>query len=226
MSRTFNNEKELLQQKIDDGELTTLHDLQTWIWRRGWRLRQTERVSKQNYSIFVVRPGVSRGFQIEVPFGTVPYEFHQPGIWIYALLAQSGTQAACYIGQTASVMQRLSDHASQSRPGRGSDMFFRWSEEHNTPVHAVLLELIRGTEIKGDTAKQATRLEGDWLQAAHRVDYLTPGVEKWGQLPRSSDQKRGFDKTAVWNAALPLQFVIRTSPPLKRFWLGPLTDNA
>lgn len=211
-----------LQQSIDSGEIETVNDLQTLMWRRGWRMRATERVSKQTQRILIVSPGVARGFQIEVPFDVGSFSFQNPGIWIYALLARSRDQKACYIGQSASVMRRMAEHGKRSRLGRGSDEFFLWSDQHKAEIHVVLLELSRCVDAKGDTARNATTLEGMWLNAAVEAGYKTPGVEKWGQLPHSSDQSRPFRENAIWQAAKPFDDIIQCSPPLKHFWLGPL----
>jgi hypothetical protein len=199
-----------------------MDELQIWVWRRGWRLRVTERLSAQHQRILIVKPGVARGFQIEVPFGVDPYEFRQPGIWIYGLIARSEKRKACYIGQTTSVMRRLAEHAKRSRPDSGSDALFHWSDQNNTVVHVVLLELCRSEGSKGMTARRATTREGVWLRSATDASYQTPGVEKWGRLPHSPDQTQPFHETKIWQAAKPLVDVVLCSPPLKRFWLGQL----
>lgn len=214
------DEQHNLQQSIDSGAIETFDDLQTWIWRRGWRIRVTERFCKQMRRIMIVNPGVTRGFQIKVPFEVGSSEFRQPGIWIYALLARSHSEKACYIGQSTSVMRRISEHAKRSRHGKGADALFRWSDQQETDVHVVLLELSRSAATKADTARHATVLEGTWLSAAVEASYQTPGVEKWGRLPRTSDQARSFREDAMWRAAKPIDEIVQCSPPLKQFWLG------
>ncbi len=182
----------------------------------------TERFSKEMRRILIISPGVTQGFQVEVPFDIGSYEFRQPGIWIYALMARSPSEKACYIGQSASVMRRMAEHAKRSRQGRGSDEFFRWSDQHEAEVHVVLLELCRSAVTQADTARRATLLEGTWLSAAVEAAYQTPDVEKWGGLPRSPDQPRSFRENAIWQAAKPFEDVVQCSPPLKQFWLGPV----
>lgn len=168
----------------------------------------------------IVSPGVMRGFQVDVPFDVIDFEFQQPGIWVYGLLARTSEGKACYIGQSASIMRRLAEHYNRSRHGRGSDAFFRWSDQQAAEVHVVLLELCKPAATKAETAQQATLIEGTWLAAAIEAAYQTPGSEKWGQLPNSPDQPRSFQDRLVWKAAMPFTDVIEHSPPLKRFWLG------
>lgn len=214
------DEKHRLQQSIDNGEIETVAELQTWIWRRGWRLRLTERTSKRNQRILIVNPGVVRGFQVEVPFEVSGYEFQQPGIWIYGLLARTSEGKACYIGQSASIMRRLMEHHKRTRYDRGADALFRWSDKHEAKVYVVLLEFCKATVSKAETARLATLLEGSWLSAAIEAAYQAPGSEKWGQLPNSRDQLRSFRDNAVWKMAMPFDTVVKFSPPLKQFWLG------
>lgn len=214
------DEKKNLQQGIGSGQIATVADLQTWVWRRGWRLRVTKQLSPLRQRVVIVSPGVASGFQLEVPFDLTGYEFQQPGIWIYGLLARTRKEKACYIGQSAWVMRRFAEHAKRSRNGRGSDAFFGWSDRHKTEVYVVLFELCKATASKADTARRATILEGAWLSAAIEADYQTPGSEKWGQLPRSPDTPRFLYDLPVWQTAMPLEKVIERSTPLKHFWLG------
>lgn len=179
-----------------------------------------ESSSERTQRILIVSPGVMRGFQVEVPFEVSGYEFRQPGIWVYGLLARTRHGKACYIGQSASIMRRLAEHAKRSRCGRGSSPLYHWSDQHETNVHVVLLELCKANDSKADTARRATTVEGAWLSAAIEANYQTPGSEKWGQLPRSLDRPRSFCENKVWKAAMPFKDVIEHSPPLKCFWLG------
>ncbi|MDO6458815.1 hypothetical protein Q4494_17165 [Celeribacter halophilus] len=216
------DEKNSLQQIVDSGQIQNANDLQIWIWRRGWDIRITDSLSERRHRILNVYPGVAKKFQIEAPFNVDSYEFRKPGIWIYALLARSHIRQACYIGQSSSVMRRMSEHAKRSRPGRGSDAFFRWSEQNNAEVNVLLLELSRTEGTKGDTARRATILEGSWLKAAVDSAFEVPDIEKWGRLPNLADQTRSFQSQKIWKKAKQFSEVIEHSPPLKFFWLGRL----
>lgn len=214
-------EQKRLQQSIDSGEVDSVDELQTWMWRRGWRMHATKRYSKKSSrKIMVVSPGVDRGFQVEVPFDINSFDFQNPGIWIYGLLARSAESKASYIGQTASVMRRMAEHVRRSRSERGSGPFFKWAEQNKAEVHVIMLELSKRAPSKGETARSATVLEGSWLNAAIMAGYQAPGIEKWGQLPVSLGHKRSFDEREIWRAAKPFEDVIQLSLPLKHFWLG------
>lgn len=207
---------------MDNATVATFHELQIYVWRRGWSLRATDRFSKRKRRILIVKPGVSRGFQIDVPFDVDSIDFKQPGIWIYGLVAKSRYSKSCYIGQSANIMRRMAEHAKRSRTGRGSDSFFDWTVQNNVTAHVILLELVKSENTKGETARRATVLEGSWLQAAIVAGYQTPDIHQWGKLPRDFNSKRTFHETRVWNAAKPFDAIVDNSPPLKSFWLGPV----
>ncbi|VDC27475.1 hypothetical protein [Pseudogemmobacter humi] len=217
----ISEEKRLLQQKIDTGSVSNFASLEQYLWRRGWEARTTTRTSKGGRAILIVRSGIDRGFQIEVDFLTKSLEIEQPGIWIYALIARAGLEKACYVGQSKSVMRRFSEHTKRSRPGLGSDAFFVWADQRAAPVQAVLLEFSERRPSKGETAQEATNLEGAWLSAAVSVGYTTPDAEKWGRLPVPRKDAVKWNDKEVDGIAVSLSEIINKSVRLKEFCLNP-----
>lgn len=216
------NRKRVLQEQIDAGSIDSSEALEEYLWRRGWHARATDRVSKRNRAILIVKPGVDKNFQIEVGFAISKPELEQPGIWIYALIARSGTEKACYIGQSKSVMRRFAEHAKRSRSGRGSAAFFDWADLRGASVHAILLEFSEPQDGKGRTAKRATYLEGTWLREAVKAGYQTPGVEKWGRLPALSKDSACWNDDEIKAVAKSFNEIIKHSLWLSEFcWKPP-----
>lgn len=98
--------------------------------------------------------------------------------WIYGLLAHADDGSkACYIGQTANLKKRLRHHADSQKEAT-SFYLKQWAETMKCQIHVVLLAHAHISEPK------CRVLEGYWLQLAMKAGYLTPAVERWGNLPK------------------------------------------
>lgn len=114
-------------------------------------------------------------------------------------------------------MRRFAEHSKPARPNHGSSAFFEWVEDRNIAAQAILLEFSQRQDKKGATARNATILEGAWLNAALTAGYEAPGKETWGQLPKSS--------SVIWRdheiqqKSANLEMIVENSMPLREFCL-------
>lgn len=102
------------------------------------------------------------------------------GIWIYALICTSRDERrrACYIGQTNNILRRFSQHLFHRIPGFTSSDLFNWALREQVEVYSVVLSYAIGDR------DFSTALEGYWLKLATDAGFETPGVERWGNLPK------------------------------------------
>ena len=130
--------------------------------------------------------------------------------WAYALIAYSGSEKACYIGQTIDIERRLHEHLTKRRPGRGSYHLFEWAEKAQVEVQAAILTSTAGTH------KEATELEGYWLLLATQAGFITPGSENWGRLPQPTTlagQPNQWPSLSIDLAVRPLATLVNKGAP-------------
>lgn len=190
--------KSELQGKIDSGAISSMTQLLTYVADRGWN------ITRNGAKYVGIETTKGKRFRVKFSFENptfagkksrlTRFQSHNllPGYCIYGLFAQQGEQRACYIGQTTNYLKRANDHF-RGTPNRSSWDLQRWAEAHNSIVQFALLDFLPREYRSPETASEATKLEGLWLHRAQFADYLTPGGERWGMLPRP-----GTDDGFLW----------------------------
>ncbi|WP_323773624.1 GIY-YIG nuclease family protein [Alcanivorax sp.] len=214
---TFKRSRDIkaeLQAALDSGEIQSRKEL--FERAESYKLTIT-RGKGQDYASFRGQDGkhikVRFNFDDELPHPpkrparrrkTAEVDGHEH-YWVYALIAYSGSEKACYIGQTIDIQRRLYEHLTKRRPGRGSYHLFEWAEKAQVEVQAAILTSTAGTH------KEATELEGYWLLLATKAGFITPGSENWGQLPRPTTlagQPNQWPSLNIDLAAKPLALLV------------------
>lgn len=93
--------------------------------------------------------------------------------WIYALIAQTATERACYIGQTRNVGRRMREHWKRRDGERASGPLFDWATERSVSVNATLLQALTGSQNDADGA------EAEWIARASAAGFVLPGLGAW-----------------------------------------------
>lgn len=185
--------KAALQEKIDAGEIGSMAQLLNYVSDRGWK------VTRNGANYMGIEDTAGKHFRVRFSFVNdtrpvrlkIPREMKNrsrdllPGYWIYGLFVHDGEDRACYIGQAVDYLRRVKDHM-RGREGRSSWDLLQWAETRKAAVQFALLEFIPGQPRTPKLAAEATVLEGLWLHRARTANYLTPGSERWGALPRPS----------------------------------------
>ncbi|PMS19747.1 hypothetical protein C0Z18_13020 [Trinickia dabaoshanensis] len=93
--------------------------------------------------------------------------------WIYALVAHTSTERACYIGQTRNVGRRMREHWKRRDGTRASRPLFDWATERSLSINATLLQALTGNQNDADDA------EDEWVARATDAGFVLPGSEVW-----------------------------------------------
>jgi hypothetical protein len=182
--------KSVLQKKIDDGQISTMRELMAFVAANNLQ------VTRSGADYLGLEGGGGRRFRVRFAFSndtrvvrpttsqgtTQSVRDLLPGYWIYGLFAEHGNERACYIGQAVNYLRRAKDHL-RGREGRSAWDLLKWAEARQAIVQFALLDFVQG-ERSPLLAAEATRLEGQWFARAQASNYLTPGSERWGTLPR------------------------------------------
>ena len=214
--------KAMLQEKIDVGEIDSMEQLLAYVTNRDWK------VTRNGVNYMGIEDTRGRRFRVKFSFAndTRPVRIktsrelkgrsHKkikrgdllPGYWIYGLFADGGEERACYIGQAVDYLCRAKQHL-RGREGRSSWDLFRWAESRKASIQFVVLDFVPGQPHTPELAAKATVLEGLWLHRARTANYLTPGSERWGALPRPGlTENLQWPADEVADASRPLSMVI------------------
>lgn len=184
-----------LQGKIDAGEIGSMAQLLAYVSDCGWT------ITRNGAGYLGLQDAFGKRFRVKFSFlnDTRPNRLRVPssesksgellaGYWIYGLFAHSDHGRACYIGQAVDYLRRAKDHV-RGREGRSSWDLAQWAEKRQVIIRFALLDFIPGQPRTHAVASEASAREGLWLHRAQGAGYLTPGSERWGGLPKPSDNE-------------------------------------
>lgn len=185
-----------LQEKLDAGEINSMAQLLAYVSNFGWEITRngTDYLGLQDalgthFRVKFTFPNDTRPVRPKVPRTTKRGSRDVLlGYWIYGLFAHSDDGRACYIGQTVDYLNRAKHHL-RGREGRSSWDLAQWAETRQAIIRFALLDFIPGQPRTHVVASEASAREGLWLHRAQAAGYFTPGSERWGGLPKPSEQE-------------------------------------
>lgn len=108
------------------------------------------------------------------------------GCYIYALVAEHGSEVACYIGQTIRLDRRMRDHLRTAGTERSSGKLFDYAHLHGCDVKVVVLDVVPKTVVEKHDFSSAALAEAEWCSRAENAGMHLPGIDTWRAKDRSA----------------------------------------